>query len=218
MENIALILFTAIAVPLIIMLLIFKGRSRVLLSCLVVGMFMNLFAGEINGLIFNNSGLTYYFLAVNIIPIVEEIFKILPIILICYSYKYEKQVFIECALSIGVGFAILENVTLFVTMNTAITFPLALMRGFGAGLMHVITSYLYAIGLNYIVNKRYIAIPGIVGLLALSSLYHSAYNIIVQSKFNYLGFALPLVTLIFILIIQLLIRKKEKTKYEEKND
>ena len=57
MENIALILFTAIAVPLIIMLLIFKGRSRVLLSCLVVGMFMNLFAGEINGLIFNNSGL-----------------------------------------------------------------------------------------------------------------------------------------------------------------
>lgn len=216
MEDIALILFTAIAAPLIIMLLIFKGKSRVLLLCLLIGMFMNLFAGELNGLIFKNTSLDYYFVTVNIVPIIEEIFKILPIIVFCYSFNLEKQEFIEYALSIGVGFAILENVSLFVSTNDIITFPLALIRGFGAGLMHVITCYIYAIGLNFVGKKSYIAISGTVGILTLSILYHSAYNIIVQSKFSYLGFALPLATLIFIFIIQLLKRKKEKVKHENK--
>lgn len=216
MEDIALILFTAIAVPLIIMLLIFKGKSRVLLLCLLIGMFMNLFAGELNGLIFKNTSLDYYFVTVNIVPIIEEIFKILPIIVFCYSFNLEKQEFIEYALSIGVGFAILENVSLFVSTNDIITFPLALIRGFGAGLMHVITCYIYVIGLNFVGKKSYIAISGTVGILTLSILYHSAYNIIVQSKFSYLGFALPLATLIFIFIIQLLKRKKEKVKHENK--
>lgn len=214
MEDVGLILFTAIAVPLVIMLAIFKGKSRILLSCLLIGMFVNLFAGEINGLILKNTDLGYYFIAVNIVPIIEEFFKLLLITLLFYSFKVKKQNLIEYALTIGAGFAILENVSLFVNSNDLITFPLALARGFGAGLMHVITCYIYAIGLNLIDNKNYIAFSGTVGILTFSILYHSAYNIIVQSKYSYFGFALPLATLLFIFIIQLFIRKKEKLNHE----
>ena len=216
MEDIGLILFTAIAVPLVIMLIIFKGKSRVLLLCLLTGMFMNLFAGEVNGLILKYTELDYYFIAVNIVPIIEEIFKMTLIVVLFYSFKVDKQLLIECALTIGAGFAILENVSLFVNSNDLVTFPFALIRGFGAGLMHVITCYIYAIGLNFIGKKNYIVFSGTIGILTLSILYHSAYNIIVQSKYSYFGFALPLATLIFILIIQLFIHKKEKLNYENK--
>ena len=53
MGNINLILFICLFIPMSMMLLIFKGQSRLICGFLLIGMFVCVFSGEINGLIIN---------------------------------------------------------------------------------------------------------------------------------------------------------------------
>lgn len=75
MESPHLILFICLSAPLSMMLFIFNGRSRAILGFLLTGIFMCLYAGEINGLIRSITDFSLYYLTVNITPIVEEILK-----------------------------------------------------------------------------------------------------------------------------------------------
>ena len=64
MGNINLILFICLFIPMSMMLLIFKGQSRLICGFLLIGMFVCVFSGEINGLIINSYNLnrfTYLF-------------------------------------------------------------------------------------------------------------------------------------------------------------
>ena len=201
MENENLMLFICISAPLSMMLFVFRGRSRAILGFLLSGIFMCLFAGEINGLILNNTDLSVRFLTVNVTPIVEEMLKAIPIVFTAFMMKPKRQHLLEYAIAVGVGFATLENVCLLADSADTFSTVFFLARGFGAGMMHGVSTLAVGYSLTVAGTDSRISHPGTVAALSTAVIYHSIYNIMVQSEYPALGVLLPVVTFIPLLII-----------------
>lgn len=214
MENIDLILFICLIIPISMMLFLFKDHSRLLCTFLLIGMFLCVLAGEINGLIANNSNMSIQYIAVNISPLVEEILKIIPIIYISFLIKPSKQDLAEFSLSLGVGFATLENISILLNTGT-ITIGYAVLRALGAGMMHGICTLIVGIAMHSTINKKNMYIPGTIAALCASVIYHSIYNMLISSKFMILGVILPIITFINIIIFEYIEKKKEGEKNEK---
>ena len=201
MGNINLILFICITTPLAMMLLVFKGRSRAVLGFLMAGIFMCLMAGEINGLILEKASVSKYYMTINITPIVEECLKALPIIFISFLFKPQKQLIIEGSVAVGVGFAIQENAYILSGMSDSVSVGWALIRGFGAGMMHGVCTLLIGYAVTFIMTRKKFRYTGTFAALSSAIIYHSVYNTVIQSRYSTAGIILPLITYIPLIII-----------------
>lgn len=211
MENPHLILFICLAAPLSMMLLIFKGRSRALLGFLLAGIYLSLFAGEINGLLLSETGLSHRFLTVNITPVVEEILKAIPVVFIAFLIKPDRQFLLECSIAVGVGFATMENACLLFGSASALSAGTILARGFGAGMMHGISTLAVGFSMTVASSDKKLSYTGTVAALSAAIIYHSIYNIMVQSAYPLLGILLPIATYIPLIIVM---SKKRSGKEE----
>lgn len=201
MEYLNLDVSIALMAPLLMMLIVLRGRARRILGFAVAGIYVCLLSGEINALILNSFGVSGEYFTENISPIIEEVLKAIPIFVYVFAFKPDKQSNIECAIAIGVGFALMENVITLINYADDIDLVLVLFRGFGAGMMHGMTTLLIGLGADIVIRKKRLIVPGTLAALAAASIYHSIYNTIIQSQFHYFGFLLPLLTFIPILII-----------------
>ena len=122
MENLILSLFVCLIIPLAMSLLVLADRSRELFVFLLVGIFMCLFASQVNGLIASVTGLDSYVLTTSVTPIVEEIMKIIPILVLAFLLREDRQMLLECALMVGLGFATMENVYILMNHANAVRF------------------------------------------------------------------------------------------------
>lgn len=183
------------------MLFIFKGRSRALLGFLLAGIFTCLFAGEINGLIRNGTGLPLRFLTVNITPVVEELLKAIPILFIAFLYRPKRQFLLEASIAVGVGFATMENTCLLFTASSALSAGTILARGFGAGMMHGVSTLAVGYSMTVVSSDRKLSYTGTVAALSAAIIYHSIYNIMVQSVYPLLGILLPIATYIPLVMV-----------------
>ena len=215
MENAHLMIFVCIAVPLSMMLFIFKGRARAILAFLLSGIFMCLFAGEINGLIYQNTNYSIRFLTVNITPIVEEILKAIPVVFFAFCFKPNRQFLLESAITVGVGFATMENTCIFFDSASALSAGTIIARGFGAGMMHGISTLAVGYSMTFASSDRKLSYTGTIAALSAAIIYHSIYNIMVQSAYPTIGILLPIVTYIPLVAVsgknRLFGRKKQKT-------
>lgn len=193
MENLNLILFVCLAIPLSMMLLLFKGQSRRVCAFLLIGMFMCVFSGEINGFVMNSAELNVQSISVNIAPLVEELAKALPIIFIVYLLKPEQQKIAEFSLAVGVGFATLENVCILINSGS-ISFGYAFLRAIGAGMMHGVCTLTVGLALTNIANQKLVMFSGTLAALSISVIYHSIYNMLITSKLMIVGAILPILT------------------------
>lgn len=201
MGNTNLMLFICLTAPLSMMLFVFRGRPRAILGFLLSGIFMCLFAGEINGLINNSTDLSMRFLTVNVTPIVEETLKAIPIVLTAFLIKPKRHHLLEYAVAVGIGFATLENVCLLTSASRAASAGLILARGFGAGMMHGVSTLAVGYSMAVAGSDRKLSYSGTVAALSAAIIYHSIYNIMVQSKYPALGILLPIATFLPLLII-----------------
>lgn len=183
------------------MLFIFKGRSQAILGFLLAGIFMCLFAGEINGLIRNETELTMRFLTVNVSPIVEEMLKAIPVVYIAFLIKPNRQFLLECSIAVGVGFATMENVCLLFDSAAFISAGTIIARGLGAGMMHGVSTLAVGYSMTKASAERKLSYAGTVAALSVSIIYHSIYNIMVQSAYPVIGILLPIVSFIPLLLI-----------------
>lgn len=213
MENVNLILFICLFIPMSMMLFIFKGQSRLICGFLLMGMFACVFSGEINGLIMNTYNLDINNVSINIAPLVEEIVKAFPIILVSLLYKPTKQQLGEYALSVGVGFATLENITILMG-SQSISFMYAFFRAIGAGMMHGICTLLIGMVMRNIINKKKVVVSGTLAALSISVIYHSIYNMLVISKYTMVGAILPIVTFVIIILIDYYYKKNNNSRKE----
>ena len=201
MEGTNLSLFMSIAIPMAITLLIFKGRSRISMLFVIVGMAVCLFTGEINTLIFNFTKLEMKYYVVNVSPFVEELCKSVPLFLYAYILRPKKQDVLESAVSLGVGFAVLENAAVLAEyggMNV-------LVRSFGSGLMHAITALWIGCGIIFVYLNRKLFYTGSFAILISAAIFHSAYNALIGSSYEIVGLLLPIITLVP--LSELLIKK-----------
>lgn len=202
-NNMIYILFICIMVPLLLMLPLLTGRSRLMVGYMMMGIFCCLFAAGVNGFIRANLGRDIYFITTNITPITEEIIKALPILYYAFVFDADRTKIIPLSFAVGVGFAVLENMIILTQNIATVSVVWALVRGFASGLMHGICTSFIGYGISFVRMRRKLFVCGTFALLSVSINYHSAFNMLVQSdNYKYWGFVLPLCTYIpFILYL-----------------
>ncbi len=206
MGNLNLILFISIFTPLAMMLFVYKDKSRVSLIFLLAGVTVCLFCGEFNAIILNSVPFSKRYFTVNMTPFFEELFKALPIMFYSFMFKPKRQQLLESSIAVGVGFAVLENAFILAESVNSVSVALALIRGFGAGMMHGICTLAVGYGMSFVHTRRKLFYTGTVALLSVATVYHSVYNNLVQSQYQLIGFILPVLT--FVPLVISLKRKK----------
>lgn len=196
MELLNLFLYLSIAVPLSIVFIMSKSKTKLLVCYVIVGLTVGLLCGELNGLLFKTFPYSQFTYVTTFSPMIEELLKMLPIFITAFFIKPTRQDLIERSIAVGVGFAILENAFVFANNIGQMSVIVAILRAFGAGMMHVMTMLFVGFGLSFVNNRKKLYVSGSVGLFAVASIYHSIYNYLVGSNYYVAGFLLP--TLLFI--------------------
>lgn len=209
MNDISLKMFICLISSLSLMLLIFRKESRRSLLFLIFGLISCLLAGFINDYIIELMNIERYSATINITPIVEEILKAIPIILFTFILKPSKENLLECSISVGIGFSLLENFCMMYNADISLLF--AFVRGIGTGLMHGVCTLMVGFALSYIFNQKEVFILGTFASITVSIIYHSTYNILIQSSYPLLGILMPILSYIPLIIIL-----KEKYKNNSK--
>ena len=215
MENSMIyIAFICITVPMLFLLPILKDKfARTVLGFVLLGVLCCLLVSEINGYILRALNNDYEYVTTAITPITEEIIKALPIVFFAFVFTDNREKLLSVGFALGVGFAILENIVILLQNFSSVSLLWALLRGFGAALMHGVCTGVVGLGLHFIHQKKKLFIPGSFALLVMSMTYHSIYNTLVQSQYKYFGFMLPLLT--FVILFLVTFRSRRKTKKQK---
>ncbi|MEG0571335.1 MAG: PrsW family glutamic-type intramembrane protease [Oscillospiraceae bacterium] len=207
MDGLILVLFFCTAVPMALMLFQLEKKSRLVVGFMLIGMFMCVFIGSINGFFLQKFNNDVLYVTTTITPITEEIIKALPVLFFAFVFSDKRETLISISMGVGIGFAVMENMYIMTTSLENATVVLALIRGLGAGLMHGICTSAIGIGISFVHKKKKLFYTGTFALLSAAIIYHAIYNLLVQTRWEYAGFLLPIVT-----YIPLIIAVKNKKK------
>ena len=205
MDNMIYILFISISIPLLLMTLLVEKKARLPVVFMVTGIFVSVFASEVNGLILKILSMDKYSTTVIVTPVTEELLKALPILYYAIVISDKRERLFTASMSLGIGFALLENAYVLLDSSN-FTVLEAIIRAFGTGLMHGMCTLLVGVGISFVKKKRKLFAVGTFGLLSTAIVYHGVYNILIQSEFNIVGAFLPIATYIPFLIWRLRIK------------
>ncbi len=121
---------------------------------------------------------------------------------------------ITAAFSVGVGFAMIENLIVLTQNINSADIGFAIIRGFCSGLMHSICTIAISYFIPFIRKKKKFFIAGIIMTLNLAIVYHSVYNLLVQSSNSvtiHIGLFMPIATYI-IINLNIFLKKNNTTK------
>ena len=188
-ENI----FLCITAPLLLSLFFLRKNAKRFVVFFLTGMGICLLSAYISGFSLRLAGLEEGETAIFISPIVEEIQKLLPLLLFLFLYEPTDEAFLDAAIGIGIGFATFENCC-YILSAGAESLPYILIRGLAVGVMHLVTTLAVSLALIMARRIRMLSIPGIAGSLTLSMIFHALYNLLVSQSgiSSMIGYALPL--------------------------
>ena len=193
MDNLIYILFVSVFVPILLMACLSERKSRQPIVFVLIGIFVSLFAAEVNGLLGALLPLSVFEITIIVTPITEEILKAIPILVFATVLSAKKEALFTASMAVGIGFAVLENA--FYLLNyTTFSMLDAIIRAFGAGLMHGMCTLLVGVGISFVKKKSKLFVVGSFALLSTAITYHGIYNMLVQSDFEVIGFLLPMAT------------------------
>ena len=217
MDNLSYIVFICLTVSLGLMLPLMEKKTRGVVIFVIVGIFSCLFVSELNSILLNVFNNDKLYVTTTITPVTEELVKALPILYFAIVISDDRKTLIANAFSVGVGFALLENIVILTQNIESVSIFWALVRGFGSGLVHGICTVMVGYGISYIRTRRKLFYCGTFALLSTAIIYHATYNLLVQSDFQYAGILLPLVTYVPVLLLtrNRADKKNEKVKGKE---
>ena len=202
------ILFISIFVPILLMANLIERKARLPIIFVLVGIFISVFASEVNGILRIALPLSNYELTIIVTPMTEEFLKALPILFYAVFISDKAEVLFTASMATGIGFAVLENAYYLLNVETWNILD-AVIRAFGTGLMHGMCTLLVGVGITFVKKKRKIFWVGTFALLSTAITYHGIYNMLVQSPYKMIGYLLPISTYIPFLIWRL---KKKHVK------
>ena len=195
MDGMIYILFISIFVPLLLMANLIEKKARLPIMFVLVGMFISVFAAEVNGVLRDLLPMSEHELTIMVTPMTEEVLKALPILFYALVISDKQERLFTASMATGIGFAVLENA--YYLLNAATwNLPDAVARAFGTGLMHGMCTLLVGVGITFVRKKRKIFWVGTFALLSTAITYHGIYNMLVQSRYEVLGYLLPISTYI----------------------
>lgn len=193
------------------MALLVEKKARLPISFMLVGIFVSVFASEVNALLANSLDMGMYDITVVVTPMTEEILKALPILYYALFMSDKKEKLFTASMATGIGFAVLEN-AYYLLNYPDFTMLSAVIRAFGAGLMHGMCTLLVGVGISFVKKRSKLFAVGTFGLLSTAIVYHGIYNILIQSEYSIVGALLPIATYIPFLVWRLAIKQKNIKK------
>ena len=209
MDSLIYTLFVAIFVPILLMTCLVEKKSRQPLIFVLIGIFLSVLASEINAYLCNILSMSTFEATGILTPISEEILKAFPILLFATMLKPKKEALFTASMAIGIGFAVLENAYYLLNSNTFNMID-AIIRAFGAGLMHGMCTLLVGVGISFVRKKSKLFVVGTFALLSTAITYHSIYNMLVQSDYDIVAYLLPIATYIPFVVWRVKKTKKNK--------
>ena len=206
--NVIYILFVAIFIPILLMTLLVEKKSRFPLIFVLVGIFVSVFASEVNGLLPKCLPMDTYSITTIVTPVTEEFLKALPILYYALVISDKREKLFTASMATGIGFAVLENAYCLLN-DPYFTMITAVIRAFGAGLMHGMCTLLVGVGISFVKKKSKLFAVGTFGLLSTAIVYHGIYNILIQSKYSTVGALLPIATYIPFFVWRLRIKHRQ---------
>ncbi len=201
MVNLSYIVFICMVVSLGLMLPLMEKKTRSVVIFMIVGIFSCLFVSELNQILLKAFHSDMFYVTTTITPVTEEIVKALPILYFALVISDDRRSLIANSFSVGVGFALLENMVILVENAESVTILWALIRGFGSGLVHGLCTVMVGYGISYIKKRRKLFFCGTFALLSGAIIYHATYNLLVQSQHPNTGVLLPVITYIPALLL-----------------
>ena len=195
MDALIYILFVAIFIPILLMACLVEKKARQPMIFFLIGIFLSVFASEINAYLRSILSMSTFEITIIVTPISEELLKALPILFFATVFCLKKEALFTASMAVGIGFAVLENAYYLLTSNSFNMFD-AIVRAFGAGLMHGMCTLLVGVGISFVKKKRKLFVVGTFALLSTAITYHGIYNMLVQSDFRVIGYLLPITTYI----------------------
>ena len=198
-ENI----YICLAAPLLIAALCMRGRGRRMILFLIAGTTVCLLSSYINTYIAAVIGAGTLTASIEIAPMTEELMKFLPVLFYLLVFEPTKEDIIDSVLMTAVGFATFENAC-YLTGYGAADIVHLLVRGFGAGAMHVVCGFLVALGILYLWDRVWLQLAGTIGLLSVAITYHGIYNILVSQTgaVAAIGYLIPMLTVVLTLVFR----------------
>ena len=188
-ENI----FICIVVPLLVSLLFIRKNVRCFVIFLMLGMATCLLSAYISAFLGSVKAAAPEETSVFISPVVEEIMKLIPIVFFLLVFEPDEESLALSAVAIGIGFATFENCC-FILSGSAESLTYMLVRGFAAGVMHLVCTVTVGYGLAFSRSEGLIRTSVSVGLLAFAATFHGLYNLLVSQPGlpSSVGFVLPI--------------------------
>ncbi|MBQ2382652.1 MAG: PrsW family intramembrane metalloprotease [Oscillospiraceae bacterium] len=203
MDYMIYILAICISAPLILMAALADAKSRRLLGFMILGIYIAVLASEINALLsfaFADP-MDHFHITITITPVNEEILKALPLLFTAIIFCDDREILFQRAMSIGLGFAIMENTFILIKNVESVSLLWAMIRGFSSSLMHALCTIGIGIGISMIKRRRKLFVCSTFAWLMAAITYHSLYNMLVQSDHWYVGVAIPVISYIPIAIV-----------------
>ena len=209
MVNLEYVLFICIAVPMLLMLFLLKGRSKLLSGFMLIGIVVCLFVSEVNTLLLPLFGNDTTYVTTVVTPISEELAKMVPILFFAIVFDDNRETLFMIALALGIGFGLFENTVILVQNIESVTIGWALIRGFATALMHGVCTLSVGLGISFVRKKRKLFWTGLFALLTLAAVYHGIFNML-QIRHKYLGALLPIAAYIPLIVVQVTASLKQK--------
>lgn len=213
MDSLIYILFISIFFPLFLMMLLVEGKARLPIIFVMVGIFISVFAAEVNGVLLSMLNITRYDATITLAPVTEELLKAFPILFYAVVVSDKKEKLFTASMATGIGFAVLENAYYLIVNYETFSVLSALIRGFCTGLMHGMCTLLVGFGISFIRKRHKLFAVGTFALLSVAITYHAIFNMLIQSKYPVVGALLPMATYLPFFIWR---NVKSKMKIENK--
>jgi len=190
-------------VPLLLLMTMLDNKSRLLLGFVLCGMMLAVCAYEVNSLVCYLFQLSGPELSIKAAPIIEEILKALPVLFYAALVSDERKQVLQLAMAVGIGFAILENAFLLITYVDAVNIGWAIVRGVSTSLSHGICTLIVGCGIIFVRKQKKLFYTGAFALLAAAMTLHAIFNLLIQSPYDYVALALPLIMYAVFWIVRL---------------
>ena len=195
MDNLIYTLFVSIFIPILLMACLIEKKARQPVVFFLIGIFVSVFASEVNAYLRNILSMSTYETTIRVTPISEELLKAFPILFFATVFTAKKEALFTASMAVGIGFAVLEN-AFYLLNSSSYNMIDAVIRAFGAGLMHGMCTLLVGVGILFVKKKKKLFVVGTFAMLSTAITYHGIYNMLVQSDYRAIGYLLPIATYI----------------------
>ena len=208
------IIFICFAVPLVFMLPLINSKSRWIISFMLLGAAVAVSSAEINSVIASAFDLSPIEVSIKTAPVIEEVLKAAPVLMFALLQTDDRHIVLSLAMSVGIGFAILENSYILINNPGAVSLGWAVIRGASTSLMHGMCTFCIGCGIIFVRKQKKLFYTGTFGLLAAAITFHACFNLLVFSRWDKAGLLMPISVYA---ISQLILNRKKLLKYASKS-